>query len=73
MGKLTDLERAILNMESRDWRTAARKENVVRDELGLSPVEYHQMLNALVDREEALAYSPMVVGRLRRLRDEHHR
>jgi hypothetical protein len=30
---------------------------------------YYQLLNALIDRPEALAADPVTVGRLRRLRD----
>jgi hypothetical protein len=69
MGELTERDKAILNMEGRDWRTAARKEDRVRIELDLSPTAYYQELNTLIDNEAAMAYSPMVVGRLRRLRD----
>lgn len=66
---LTDLEREILDVESRHWRYAGAKETHVREQLGISPVRYHQVLNALLEREEALAYAPAVVGRLRRLRE----
>jgi hypothetical protein len=69
VGELSERDKAILNMEGRDWRTAARKEDLVRRELDMSPVQYYQALNALIDTEEALAYSPLVVGRLRRMRD----
>lgn len=40
-----------------------------RDELGLSEVRFWQVVDALLDRPEALAAEPMTVGRLRRLRD----
>jgi len=65
---MTDLERAILNMEGRDWRTAARKEDVIRRELDMSVIAYYQALNALIDTQAALEYVPTVVNRLRRLR-----
>ena len=35
----------------------------------MSGTRYYQVLNALIDRPEALAYDPMLVKRLRRLRD----
>nr|MBA2477365.1 DUF3263 domain-containing protein [Sporichthyaceae bacterium] len=34
---------------------------------------YYQVLNALIDRPEALAYDPMLIKRLRRLRATRQR
>ena len=34
---------------------------------------YYQVLNALIDRESALAYDPLLVKRLRRLRTARQR
>jgi Protein of unknown function (DUF3263) len=39
----------------------------------LSPARYYQLLNRLIDRPEALAYDPMLVQRLRRLREVRRR
>jgi len=36
---------------------------------GLSPARYYQLLNRLIDRPEALQYDPVLVQRLRRLRE----
>ncbi|KAA0942908.1 DUF3263 domain-containing protein [Streptomyces apricus] len=38
-------------------------------ELGLVPVRYYQVLNALLDTERALAHDPVTVNRLRRVRE----
>jgi len=45
----------------------------VRERLGLSGTRYHQLLNSLIDTPDALAYDPMLVGRLRRLREARRR
>ena len=34
----------------------------------MSATRYYQVLNALIDREDALAFDPLLVKRLRRLR-----
>ena len=66
---LTPREREILAIERRDWRSPGAKELAVRTELGLSSARYYQVLNALLDSPEALRADPMLVKRLRRIRD----
>ncbi|WP_380278239.1 DUF3263 domain-containing protein [Kitasatospora purpeofusca] len=68
-GALDERDRAVLELEGRSWRTAGAKERAVREELGLSSTRYYQLLNALLDRPEALAHAPVLVNRLRRVRD----
>ncbi|MFC5667237.1 DUF3263 domain-containing protein [Kitasatospora misakiensis] len=68
-GGLDARDRAVLALEGRSWRTAGAKERAVREELGLSSTRYYQLLNALLDRPEALAHAPVLVNRLRRVRD----
>lgn len=65
---LTDQERAVLGVESRFWRHAGVKEDHVRESLGLTPVRYYQVVNALIERSEAWEYAPATVSRLRALR-----
>jgi len=67
---LTDRDRAVLALEARPWRTPAAKEAAIRVELGLAPVRYYQLLNGLLDRAAALAHDPVLVNRLRRLREQ---
>ncbi|MFJ9519183.1 DUF3263 domain-containing protein [Kitasatospora sp. NPDC101801] len=69
MSELTDRELAVLALESRTWRTTGAKERAVREELDLSATRYYQILNRLLDRQEALAHAPVLVNRLRRVRD----
>ncbi|TNM64358.1 DUF3263 domain-containing protein [Streptomyces sp. NP160] len=67
---LSQLDLAVLAVERRTFRRRGEKEQAVRDELDLSATRYYQRLNALLDDPEALAADPVLVGRLRRLRDE---
>ena len=73
MDALSDTDRAILQFEREWWRRRIPKERAVRDRLGLSPTRYHQLLNDLLDRPGALAFDPMLIGRLRRLREARRR
>lgn len=44
-------------------------EEAIRAEFAISAARYYRVLNALLDRPEALDYAPLVVKRLRRMRD----
>ncbi|GAA3145327.1 DUF3263 domain-containing protein [Streptomyces echinatus] len=66
--ELGSREKAILALERRGFPGAGAKERAIREELGLAPVRYYQLLNALLDDERALAHDPVTVNRLRRIR-----
>ncbi|MBD8023355.1 DUF3263 domain-containing protein [Microbacterium gallinarum] len=66
---LSDRDRAILGFEAEWRRHAGAKEEAIRAELGLSPARYYQLLGRLIDTADAQAHDPMLVKRLRRLRD----
>lgn len=72
-GRLDERSRSILDFEREWWKHAGAKQQAVRDRFGLSPARYYQLLNRLVDDDEALAYDPMLVKRLRRLRSARQR
>ncbi|CAL9473999.1 DUF3263 domain-containing protein [Streptomyces sp. DH-12] len=63
------LERDVLALERRGAVSPGAKERVIREELGLAPVRYYQLLNALLDDPRALAHDPVTVNRLRRVRE----
>ena len=63
----------ILAFERQWWKYAGAKEQAVRDLFDMSATRYYQVLNALIDRPEALACDPMLVKRLRRLRASRQR
>lgn len=65
---LSDRDRTILDFEARWGRHGAAKEEAVRTELALTPARYYQLLGRLVDDADALAHAPMLVHRLRRMR-----
>src|SRR5262249_46848795 len=58
----------ILAFERQWWKFAGVKEDAIKELFSMSATRYYQVLNALVDRPEALAADPMLVKRLRRLR-----
>lgn len=66
---LSDRDRVLLDFEARWGRHGAAKEEAIRDQLALTPARYYQLLGRLVDDAEALAHDPMLVHRLRRMRD----
>ncbi|MEI8222788.1 MAG: DUF3263 domain-containing protein [Actinomycetes bacterium] len=66
---LTDLELRILEFERNWWRYAGAKESAIKDLFDLTPPAYYQALNNLIDRDDALLAQPMLVKRLRRLRE----
>ena len=72
-GELSGRERDILAFERQWWKYAGAKEQAIKDLFDLSATRYYQVLNALIDRPEALVADPMLVKRLRRLRTTRQR
>ena len=68
-GLLDERELALLDFERRSWPRAGGKEQAIRDRFGVSPARYYQLLGALIDSPRALAHDPLLVKRLRRLRE----
>jgi Protein of unknown function (DUF3263) len=66
---LTELEVRILEFEKNWWRYAGAKESAIKELFDLTPPAYYQLLNNLIDRPDALAAAPMLVKRLRRIRE----
>jgi hypothetical protein len=64
--QLSAWERDVLDHEAWYWKYA---EDAIRVLYGLSPIRYYQRLNELLDTERALAAEPVLVNRLRRIRD----
>jgi hypothetical protein len=70
---LTDRDRKVLEFERQWWKYAGAKEQAIRDLFDLSSTRYYQLLNQLIDDPAALAFDPMLVKRLRRLRASRQR
>ncbi len=73
VGELSDRDREVLDFERQWWKYAGAKEQAVRELFDMSGTRYYQVLNALIDRPEALAHDPMLVKRLRRMRQTRQR
>ena len=70
---LSERDQQILAFERLWWKYAGAKEQAIREKFAMSATRYYQVLNALIDRPEALATDPMLVKRLRRLRSARQR
>lgn len=66
--ELSDLEAGILDFEASWWAAEQEKDAEIHERFGIAPPRYHQILNQLLDRREALEYQPLLVKRLIRLR-----
>jgi hypothetical protein len=69
---LPDELRSVLDLE-RTWAVApapgVTKERAIRERLGLTPTRYRLLLQRAIEDPRALAYDPLLVRRLLRLRD----
>jgi hypothetical protein len=63
----------VLDFEREAWKLTVTKERAIRERFGFSPSRYHQLLHRVIDRPEALIYDPMLVRRLRRVREVRRR
>ena len=70
---LSERERELLAFERQWWKFAGAKEQAIRELFDMSSTRYYQVLNALIDRSDALEFDPMLVKRLRRMRASRQR
>jgi hypothetical protein len=73
LSALSTRDRDLLAFERQWWKYAGAKEQAIRELFDMSATRYYQLLNQLIDRPEALAYDPMLVKRLRRMRAQRQR
>jgi len=73
VGALSARDAEILAFERQWWKFAGAKEQAIRDKFQMSATRYYQVLNALIDKPEALVQDPLLVKRLRRLRATRQR
>ncbi|MDY5854735.1 MAG: DUF3263 domain-containing protein [Arcanobacterium sp.] len=66
---LSELERAVLRVERGWWRIARTREAAIKNETGLPPSRYYVLLSTLIDEPHFWRADPVLVDRLRRLRD----
>jgi hypothetical protein len=67
--ELSPRDAGILEFERQWWKHAGAKEEAIREKFGLSAARYYQILNAVLDLPAAIRSDPMLVKRLRRVRD----
>jgi hypothetical protein len=70
---LSERDQQIIDFERQWWKYAGAKEQAIRELFGMSATRYYQVLNALIDSPAALAYDPMLIKRLRRMRQSRQR
>ena len=67
---VSERDRKVLDFEGSWWLFPGPKDRAIREYLEMSATRYYQAVRRLIDDEEAIAYAPMTVLRLRRMRDE---
>ena len=71
--QLSELEHKVLEFE-RQWHTLGGvKEHAIREQFNLSSTGYFQNLNSLLDNPHAYEQDPILIKRLRRIRDGRQR
>jgi hypothetical protein len=70
---LTERQQAMLELERSVWHLDDPKDVAIRARFACAPDTYYAELNDLIDLPEALEFDPLVVRRLRRLRDRRRR
>lgn len=70
---LTERDRQILDFERQWWKYPGAKEQAIKDLFDMSGTRYYQLLNRLIDSQEALEHDPMLVKRLRRMRSQRQK
>ena len=70
---LAEREIEVLAFERQWWKYAGAKEKAIRERFAVSSTRYYQILNQLIDKQEAMQADPMLVKRLRKMRTVRQR
>jgi hypothetical protein len=70
---LSERDEQVLAFERQWWRYPGAKESAIKELFDLTAPRYYQLLNDIIDRPAAMEFDPMLVKRLRRLRDSRQR
>jgi len=70
---LTERDKSILDFERSWWAEPGVKETAIQERFELSASRYYQILGELLDAPEAMLHDPLLVRRLRRMRDNRRR
>jgi hypothetical protein len=67
---MSERDREVLDFEGSWWLFPGPKDRAIREYLQMSATRYYEAVRRLIDDEEAIAYAPMVIRRLRRMRND---
>ncbi len=67
---MSERDRKVLDFEGSWWLFPGPKDRAIREYLQMSAARYYEAVRRLIDDDDALAYAPLVVRRLRRMRSE---
>ena len=67
---VSERDREVLDFEGSWWLFPGPKDRAIREYLEMSATRYYQAVRRLIDDDDAIAYAPMTVLRLRRMRDQ---
>lgn len=70
---LSILQQKLIEFERTWWSDDQPKDAAIAEQFSLTTAEYYEQLHALIDSDEALEHDPLVVRRLRRMRDRRRR
>lgn len=70
---LSERDQAMLEFERTWWTLDGVKDSMIRERFQCSSEAYYEELNTLLEDSAAMAYDPLVVRRLIRLRDRRRR
>lgn len=65
---LAESDRAVLDLAARTYRHEGAREQAVHDELGMTATRFYQRVNVLLDNPDAYVAEPVLIKRLRRVR-----
>lgn len=65
---LNTRERRVLDFERSWWKLPGPKDRDIKEHLGFSATMYYRVLREALDKPDAIAYDPLTVRRLQRLR-----
>jgi hypothetical protein len=66
---VNEIQRMIIDFEGRHFTHRGDKEAEIAETFDMTPTRYYALLAAAIDEETVLAHSPVLVNRLRRIRD----
>lgn len=67
---MDDLDRQILKLEKQHPKYSGVKDHEIRERFNMSATSYFQILNTLIDDPEAAWQEPVLINRLRRIRNQ---